>query len=58
LHAGLAARAGLEAAELAARGVTAREDALEMEMGLADLYGGSAPFELPRRDARLRRAPK
>jgi len=51
LHAGLAARAGLEAAELAARGVTAREDAFEMEMGLADLYGGRAPFELPRLDA-------
>ena len=50
LHAGLAARAGLEAALLAARGVTAREDALEMEMGLADLYGGKAPFELPRLD--------
>ena len=41
LHAGLAARAGLEAAELAARGVSAREDALEMSMGLADLYGGA-----------------
>jgi 2-methylcitrate dehydratase PrpD len=50
LHAGLAARAGLEAAELAARGVTAREDALEMEMGLADLYGGAQPFALPRLD--------
>lgn len=47
LHAGLAARAGLEAADLAARGVTAREDALEMEMGLAELYGGAKPFELP-----------
>ena len=51
LHAGLASRGGLEAAELAARGVTAREDALEMEMGLADLYGGKVPFELPRLDA-------
>ncbi len=50
LHAGLAARAGLEAAELAARGVTAREDALEMSMGLADLYGGAVPFALPRLD--------
>ena len=48
LHAGLAARAGLEAAELASRGVTAREDAVEMEMGLADLYGGKRPLELPR----------
>lgn len=46
LHAGLAARAGLEAAELATRGVTAREDAVEMEMGLADLYGGKRPLEL------------
>ena len=51
LHAGLAARAGLEAAELALRGVTAREDALEMPMGLADLYGGAFPFELPSLDA-------
>ncbi len=47
LHAGLAARAGLEAADLAARGVTARDDAFEMEMGLADLYGGKRPFALP-----------
>lgn len=51
LHAGLAARAGLEAAELARRSVTAREDALEMEMGLADLYGGARPLELPPLDA-------
>ena len=50
LHAGLAARAGLEAAQLAQRGVTAREDALEMDMGLADLYGGRVPFELPSLD--------
>ncbi len=47
LHAGLAARAGLEAAELAKRGLTAREDGLEMKMGLADLYGGAVPFALP-----------
>jgi 2-methylcitrate dehydratase PrpD len=47
LHAGLAARAGLEAAELARLGVTAREDAVEAEMGLADLYGGKQPFALP-----------
>jgi len=51
LHAGLASRAGLEAAELAERGVTSREDALEMEMGLADLYGGKVPFSLPSLDA-------
>jgi len=43
LHAGLAARAGLEAAELARLGVSAREDALEAEMGLADLYGAGRP---------------
>ena len=48
LHAGLAARAGLEAAELAARGVTAREDALEMSMGLADLYGAQRPVRAAR----------
>jgi len=47
LHAGLAARAGLEAAELARLGVTAREDAVEMEMGLADLYAGKQPFAVP-----------
>jgi 2-methylcitrate dehydratase PrpD len=43
LHAGLAARAGLEAAEFAKLGVSAREDALEAEMGLADLYGAGRP---------------
>jgi len=47
LHAGLAARAGLEAAQLAKLGVTAREDALEAEMGLADLYGAARPARLP-----------
>jgi 2-methylcitrate dehydratase PrpD len=47
LHAGLAARAGLEAAELALLGVTAREDSLEAEMGLADLYGAKRPAALP-----------
>jgi len=47
LHAGLAARAGLEAAELAKLGVTAREDILEAEMGLADLYGAKRPASLP-----------
>ncbi|MEX2206131.1 MAG: MmgE/PrpD family protein [Myxococcota bacterium] len=50
LHAGLAARAGLEAAELAKRGVSAREDGLEMSMGLADLYAGAVPFALPSLD--------
>ncbi len=47
LHAGLAARAGLEAAELARLGVTAREDAVEAEMGLGDLYAGKQPLSLP-----------
>jgi 2-methylcitrate dehydratase PrpD len=47
LHAGLAARAGLEAAALARLGVTAREDIVEAEMGLADLYGGQRPLVLP-----------
>jgi 2-methylcitrate dehydratase PrpD len=48
LHAGLAARAGLEAAQLAQLGVTAREDAVEAEMGLADLYAAKQPFALPK----------
>jgi 2-methylcitrate dehydratase PrpD len=48
LHAGLAARAGLEAAQLARLGVTAREDAVEAEMGLGDLYAGKKPLVLPR----------
>ncbi len=48
LHAGLAAQAGVTAAELAARGVTAREDGLEADMGLADLYDGVRPLALPR----------
>ena len=47
LHAGLAARAGFEAAELARLGVTAREDIVEAEMGLADLYAGVKPPALP-----------
>ena len=47
LHAGLAARAGLEAAELAKLGVTAREDIVEASMGLADLYAGQKPPRLP-----------
>ncbi|MFI5316640.1 MAG: MmgE/PrpD family protein [Myxococcota bacterium] len=48
LHAGLAARAGLEAAQLARLGVTAREDSVEAEMGLSDLYAGKKPLSLPR----------
>lgn len=48
LHAGLAARGGVEAAQLAYRGVTAREDAIECAMGLADLYHGRDPIVLPR----------
>ncbi len=47
LHAGLAAQSGVLAAELAARGVTAREDGLEAAMGLADLYDGAHPLVLP-----------
>jgi 2-methylcitrate dehydratase PrpD len=47
LHAGLAAQSGVVAAELAARGVTAREDGLEADMGLADLYDGACPLALP-----------
>jgi 2-methylcitrate dehydratase PrpD len=40
LHAGFAAQAGIVAASLAMRGVTAREDAIEGSMGLVDLYRG------------------
>ena len=47
LHAGLAARAGLEAAEFARLGVTAREDIVEADMGLSDLYAGKKPLSLP-----------
>jgi 2-methylcitrate dehydratase PrpD len=43
LHAGLAAQAGVTAALLAGRGVTAREDAIEADMGLAALYRGTIP---------------
>ena len=46
LHAGLAARAGLEAARFAALGITARQDGIEADMGLADLYAGVRPLEL------------
>ncbi len=47
LHAGLAAETGVWAASLALRGLTAREDGLEADMGLADLYHGIRPLELP-----------
>ncbi len=47
LHAGLAARAGVEAASFASLGVTARRDGLEADMGLFDLYGGARPVEIP-----------
>jgi 2-methylcitrate dehydratase PrpD len=47
LHAGFAAQAGVLAAELAARGVTACPEPLDAEMGPADLYDGTRPAELP-----------
>lgn len=47
LHAGLAAETGVVAASLALRGLSAREDGLEADMGLADLYHGVRPLELP-----------
>lgn len=53
LHAGLAAQNGVVAAQLAARGVTAREDGLEADMGLADLYDGARPLALPPLRGRL-----
>ncbi len=46
LHAGLAARAGLEAAEFARRGITSNLAGIESEMGLADLYHGDRALEL------------
>jgi 2-methylcitrate dehydratase PrpD len=46
LHAGLAARAGVECAQLAARGVSAHGAGLEADFGLGDLYGGARPFRL------------
>lgn len=42
LHAGFAAQAGIAAAELASRGVTARPDGLEATMGFIELYQGSS----------------
>ena len=46
LHAGLAAQSGVLSAELARRHVTARPDAVEGPMGIADLYSGPSPIEL------------
>jgi 2-methylcitrate dehydratase PrpD len=46
LHAGLAAQSAVLAVDLAARGTTARTDALDAEMGPLDLYDGTRPFEL------------
>jgi 2-methylcitrate dehydratase PrpD len=43
LHAGLAAQAGVTAALLAVRGMTAREDSIEGELGFAALYRGTVP---------------
>jgi 2-methylcitrate dehydratase PrpD len=48
LHAGFAAQAGVLAADLAARGITACPEPLDAEMGPADLYDGTRPTELPR----------
>lgn len=46
LHVGFAARNGLEAAELAAGGVTADERILELEFGgFCDLFQGDEPYE-------------
>lgn len=47
LHAGWAAQTGVVSAELARRGLTAREDALDCEMGIPDLYAGHHPIALP-----------
>jgi 2-methylcitrate dehydratase PrpD len=47
LHAGLAARAGVTAALLAERGITAREDSIETELGLGSLYRGHVPEQFP-----------
>lgn len=54
LHAGLAAQAGIAAAELASRGVTARADGIEAHMGFAELYQGrSARVRIDRERACL-----
>jgi 2-methylcitrate dehydratase PrpD len=47
LHAGLAARNGVMAAELAARGVTADAGILDSRMGYAALFGGAEASALP-----------
>jgi 2-methylcitrate dehydratase PrpD len=47
VHAGLAAQAGIQAALLAASGIEARADVLEVEGGFFDLYGGSDNRNLP-----------
>ena len=44
LHAGLAARAGFEAAELAARGFTAAPDVLEAPLGFGELFSPEADW--------------
>jgi 2-methylcitrate dehydratase PrpD len=46
LHAGFAARDGVESARLSARGVTAHTDGLAAPMGFADLYSGAQPLQL------------
>jgi len=53
LHAGLAAQAGVTAALLAARGVTAREDGIEAPMGLVALYAGEGKGAVRRRELAL-----
>lgn len=44
LHAGLAARAGVEAAELAAAGFSADEDVFSGEIGMLAVFGASDPL--------------
>ena len=48
LHAGQGARAGVVAAELAARGVTADRGILESRMGFCALFAGAEPARLDR----------
>jgi 2-methylcitrate dehydratase PrpD len=48
LHAGLAARAGLEAARLASGGFTAATDILEAPMGFGTLFSPDADWQLER----------
>jgi 2-methylcitrate dehydratase PrpD len=47
VHAGLAAQAGVQAALLAASGIEARADVLEVEGGFFDLYSGTDNRNLP-----------